>query len=525
MRPAGLPPPPLSPRTWPSWAGVGLLWLVAQAPDMATRALGRLIGALAFRLARRRRRIAEANLALCFPDQVACLENIAGDREIPDHPLVQQTIYDALHEAMDVDGLERLLEAIEAGRIACFARDLTEPSPLSQEILNARPYAFLDDAPLEERRTQAVMMRRWLDPESASDIGALDGTLAAQIKRSAASRDFRGARDETAVFLGGDGVERALLVGLGKVTDRRAALRRGAAIAARRANSLGFGRLMISAGALTAEEAEAVALGAIAGAWELKEYQTPPPEDERRTPLAEVSIVGDAGPVMARLREVLPAHNARREPRADEVRGLRAESAAKHARLAPQLAWIEALRAELPENGIYVEELTQIGYVGRLAFPTYKPRTYISTGYQGTLGWGVAAAIGVKAARPNVPVLSVCGDGGFMFNVQELATAVHFRIPVVAIVFNDNAFGNVRRMQRDDYRGRTIASDLTHPDFVKMAESYGAMGLKATSPEELRGVLRRALKEPGPTLIEVPIGDTPAPWNFVQLPRVRPRKG
>jgi acetolactate synthase I/II/III large subunit len=108
--------------------------------------------------------------------------------------------------------------------------------------------------------------------------------------------------------------------------------------------------------------------------------------------------------------------------------------------------------------------------------------------------------------------------------VQELATAVHFRIPVVAIVFNDNAFGNVRRMQRDDYRGRTIASDLTNPDFVKMAESYGVMGLKATSPEELRGVLRRALKEAGPTLIEVPIGDTPAPWKFVQLPRVRPRK-
>ncbi len=120
-------------------------------------------------------------LALCFPDQVACLENIAGDREIPEHPLVRQTIDDALHEAMDVDGLERLLEAIESGRITCFARDLTEPSPLSQEILNARPYAFLDDAPLEERRTQAVMMRRWLDPESASDIGALDVAAIEQV--------------------------------------------------------------------------------------------------------------------------------------------------------------------------------------------------------------------------------------------------------------------------------------------------------------------------------------------------------
>lgn len=124
-------------------------------------------------------------LALCFPDQVACLENIAGDREIPDHPLVRQTIDDALHEAMDVEALERLLGDIEGGRVACFARDLTEPSPLSQEILNARPYAFLDDAPLEERRTQAVMMRRWLDPESASDMGALDPSAIEQVQDEA----------------------------------------------------------------------------------------------------------------------------------------------------------------------------------------------------------------------------------------------------------------------------------------------------------------------------------------------------
>ena len=120
-------------------------------------------------------------LALCFPDQVACLENIAGDREIPDHPLVRQTIDDALTEAMDVDGLLRLLRRIEAGEVECVARDLTEPSPLSQEILTARPYAFLDDAPLEERRTQAVMMRRFLDPATASDLGALDPAAIAHV--------------------------------------------------------------------------------------------------------------------------------------------------------------------------------------------------------------------------------------------------------------------------------------------------------------------------------------------------------
>ncbi|MEQ6341387.1 MAG: DEAD/DEAH box helicase [Gammaproteobacteria bacterium] len=120
------------------------------------------------------RMIAEDLIALVFPDQRACLENIVGDREIPDHPLVRQTIHDCLHEAMDIEGLERLLAALERGDIRAVARDLAGPSPLAQEILTARPYAYLDDAPLEERRTQAVMARRWLDPETASDLGRLD---------------------------------------------------------------------------------------------------------------------------------------------------------------------------------------------------------------------------------------------------------------------------------------------------------------------------------------------------------------
>ncbi len=117
---------------------------------------------------------AEDLLASVFPDQVACGENIVGDREVPDHPLVNQTIEDCLHEAMDVDGLENVLRKMENGEIEITARDLTEPSPLALEILGARPYAYLDDAPLEERRTQAVMARRWLDPETAADLGKLD---------------------------------------------------------------------------------------------------------------------------------------------------------------------------------------------------------------------------------------------------------------------------------------------------------------------------------------------------------------
>ncbi|HEU0184731.1 MAG TPA: DEAD/DEAH box helicase [Blastocatellia bacterium] len=121
-------------------------------------------------------------LAAVFPDQVACGENIVGDREIPDHPLVAQTIRDCLEEAMDIDGLEALLASIEKGEKVLVARDLREPSPLSMEILNARPYAFLDDAPLEERRTQAVMSRRWLDAETAADLGTLDQAAIDQVR-------------------------------------------------------------------------------------------------------------------------------------------------------------------------------------------------------------------------------------------------------------------------------------------------------------------------------------------------------
>ena len=128
---------------------------------------------------------AEDLVTAIFPDQLACFENVAGDREIPEHPLVQQTIEDCLHEAMDIDGLQRLLRALESGGVRVATRELALPSPFAMEILSARPYAYLDDAPLEERRTQAVVSRRWLDPESAADIGRLDADAIARVKEEA----------------------------------------------------------------------------------------------------------------------------------------------------------------------------------------------------------------------------------------------------------------------------------------------------------------------------------------------------
>jgi ATP-dependent Lhr-like helicase len=131
------------------------------------------------------RMAAEDLLTAVFPDQVACAENLPGELEIPDHPLVRQAVSDCLHEAMDLEGLERLLRGLESGHIQVVARDLTEPSPLALEVLSARPYAYLDDAPLEERRTQAVVSRRWLDPHSAADLGALDPQAIERVRAEA----------------------------------------------------------------------------------------------------------------------------------------------------------------------------------------------------------------------------------------------------------------------------------------------------------------------------------------------------
>jgi acetolactate synthase-1/2/3 large subunit len=249
------------------------------------------------------------------------------------------------------------------------------------------------------------------------------------------------------------------------------------------------------------------------------------PEEIDRIERPAVGILGDSARVLRCLIDALPRHNRRRPSRAEEMRGRKAEADADLAsRFKPQLSWLEAIRAELPEDGIFVDELTQIGYVGRLALPVYRPRTYLSSGYQGTLGWGVATAIGAKAARPDTPLVAISGDGGFMFNVQELATAVQHNIPVVFVLTNDNAYGNVRRTQVEVFGNRVIASDLRNPDFPKLAESFGLMGLRATTPEELRIQLKKALNAGVPALIEVPVGPMPSPWGILRFTQPsRPR--
>jgi acetolactate synthase I/II/III large subunit len=246
------------------------------------------------------------------------------------------------------------------------------------------------------------------------------------------------------------------------------------------------------------------------------------PKEPARIAKPKLALIGLAAPILRRLLDILPAHNARRSSRADDMRERQEKMRKRLARLEPQLSYLAAIRAELPENGIFVDEVTQVGFVSRLAFPVYRPRTYLSPGYQDNLGFGFATALGAQHARPDVPVLSITGDGGFLFTASEMATAMRHRIPLVTVVFNDGAFGNVRRIQEERFGNRLIACDLANPDFVAFAESFGAAAMRVTSPSGLRGALRRAFaRRDSPTLIEVSAGAMPSPWEFILMGRVR----
>src|SRR5215210_87782 len=187
----------------------------------------------------------------------------------------------------------------------------------------------------------------------------------------------------------------------------------------------------------------------------------------------------------------------------------------------PQMAYLNVLREVLPHNAIVTDELSQVGFASWYGFPVYEPRTFITSGYQGTLGSGFPTALGAKVANPDRPVVAITGDGGFMFGVQELATAVQFNIGVVTLVFNNNSYGNVRRDQRERFDGRVVASDLVNPDFVKLAESFGVGSARVTSPQVFRPALEKALADGGPYVIaiEVPTDSEVSPWAFIHPPK------
>ncbi len=243
---------------------------------------------------------------------------------------------------------------------------------------------------------------------------------------------------------------------------------------------------------------------------------------EMRRIISDAAIVADAKAGTADLvTAVKKAGYVRSSDRREKIREATASAQAEIQRIQPQMAYLKILRDVLPANAIVTDELSQVGFASWYGFPVYQPRTFITSGYQGTLGSGFPTALGAKVANPDKPVVAITGDGGFMFGVQELSTAVQFNIGVVTLVFNNNAYGNVRRDQRERFDGRVVASDLVNPDFVKLAESFGVAAARVTAPDQFKAVLEKALAHGGPSLIavEVPRDSEVSPWAFIHPPK------
>jgi acetolactate synthase-1/2/3 large subunit len=241
-----------------------------------------------------------------------------------------------------------------------------------------------------------------------------------------------------------------------------------------------------------------------------------PSEMRRYTPDAAIVADAKAGTV-ALLAAVRKIGYAKTSGRRAAIRDASAVTLKEIQKIQPQMTYLNILREVLPPNAIVTDELSQVGFASWYGFPIYEPRTFISSGYQGTLGSGFPTALGAKVAHPGRPVVAITGDGGFMFAVQELATAVQFNIGVVVLVFNNNSYGNVRRDQREHFAGRVVASDLVNPDFVKLSESFGVGAARVTSPDGFRPALEKALAAGGPYLIDIEVrrDSEVSPWAFI----------
>jgi acetolactate synthase I/II/III large subunit len=231
----------------------------------------------------------------------------------------------------------------------------------------------------------------------------------------------------------------------------------------------------------------------------------------------EIGLVTDAALGARALLEALRPLVGPRDSREAQFQAIKERARAAIQSVAPQVQYLDAIRQALPRDGYFCEEISQVGFAARLGFPVYQPRQYLTCGYQDNLGFGFGTALGAKVAHPDRAVVAITGDGGFLFNVQELATAVQYGINLVTIVFNNSGYGNVRRDQQEKYGARFLGVELRNPDFGALAASFGALGLRAGSPDELRAVLQRALGAGRPVVIEVPCppGSEATPWEFL----------
>ncbi len=242
------------------------------------------------------------------------------------------------------------------------------------------------------------------------------------------------------------------------------------------------------------------------------------PDELDRHDRGAIGVCGDAADACDALLAALE-DMPRRPARTDEIVRLRAEYWAEIDHLRPQIDFLDAIRDVLPDDGIFVEDVTQIGFAAHLAFDFRQPRTFQSTGPAGTLGAGYAQGLGAQVALDREgrgrKALVVAGDGGFLFTGNELATAVQHEIPLVCCVFDDGAFGNVKRIQQQRFGDdRTIVSTLRNPDFVAYARAFGALGLHAEGPGELRLRLEEAFSANAPALVHVSTGPMPDPWPW-----------
>jgi acetolactate synthase-1/2/3 large subunit len=233
-----------------------------------------------------------------------------------------------------------------------------------------------------------------------------------------------------------------------------------------------------------------------------------------------LGLVGDARATLDALLDRLRAASPPRPSRKAEHEALRAKSAAQDT-MEPNASILASLRAGAPENTILVAGMTQIGYYSRPFWPVYEPRTYLTSSYSGNLGYAYPVALGAKVARPDRPVVSVSGDGGFLYNAQELSTAARYGINVVAVVFNDGSYGNVAR-DLDEAWGGQYGAELQNPDFMKLADAFGVLGMRAKEPTEVGKLVREAIDRDRPALVEVPVGRMSRPMFFT--PRRTPTK-
>ena len=226
-------------------------------------------------------------------------------------------------------------------------------------------------------------------------------------------------------------------------------------------------------------------------------------------------ILGDAKKSLGSLLEALQTRMEAKDSRREELSKIKEERFNPSTVIEPQNSYVEAIRRAMPDDGILISGMTQIGYYSRNKYEVYEPRTYLTSSYYGNLGFAYPTALGAKVARPDKPVVAVSGDGGFMFNVQELSTAVHHKINAIVVVFNDNAFGNVMRDQVNMFDGREYGAIVHNPDFMKLADAFGARGVRIEDgdPESLEKELSSSINIEAPTLIEVPVGEMPNPFR------------